>query len=107
MSVRMKSYRVIVAAGLLAIAVALLVQPSPAAADTATVAVGDIWFCDVSYQNGVCETVIDAGDTVVWDFSAALLPHMTTACGASCASPTGSPPPDTGPRPRGGGRAPL
>ena len=94
--VRFQSYRAIVAAGLLAIAVALLVQPSPAAADTATVAVGDIWYCDASYQNGVCETAIDSGDTVVWDFSGALLPHTTTACGASCASPTGSPLWDSG-----------
>ena len=65
---------------------------TPAAAQqTANVAVGDVWFCDSSFTNGVCSTQIAVGDTVVWDFSSASLPHTTTECGASCDSPTGTP----------------
>lgn len=82
-----------------ALAVALTVMatisaatPHPdAAQETATIAVGDLWFCDASFQNGVCETTINAGDTVVWDFSGATAPHTTTDCGDSCDAPSGSP----------------
>ena len=49
--------------------------------------VGDLWFCDESFQNGVCETRINAGDSISWDFSGAALPHTTAECGASCDSP--------------------
>ena len=55
-----------------------------------TINVGDFWFCERSFQNGVCETAINAGDTVVWTFSA-LNSHTTTECGASCDSPTSTP----------------
>ncbi len=34
------------------------------AKSTITIQVGDIWFCDSSFQNGVCETTVNAGDTV-------------------------------------------
>jgi plastocyanin len=74
----------------------LLGARSTAAQETVTIAVGDIWFCDASYQAGVCEITIDAGDTVVWDFSGAILPHTTTACGETCDTPTGSPLWDSG-----------
>jgi len=77
------------------VAAALLAQPA-AAQETVTVDVGDIWFCDVSFMGGVCDTTIAAGDTVVWDFGPALLPHTTTACGASCDSPTSDPLWDSG-----------
>jgi hypothetical protein len=66
------------------------------AAPRTTVLVGDIWFCAPEFQGGVCETVIDVGDTVVWDFSEAELAHTTTDCGASCDSPTASPLWDSG-----------
>ena len=61
-----------------------------------TVVVGDIWFCNDSFQGGVCDTEIDAGDTVIWDFSTAGLPHTTTECGASCDDPTDTPLWDSG-----------
>jgi hypothetical protein len=66
--------------------------PAPAAAvQTVTIEVGDVWFCDESFQGGVCDTVIYIGDTVVWDFSPAELPHTTTECGVSCDDPTDTP----------------
>ena len=68
------------------------VTPHPAAAqETTTIAVGNFWFCDVSFQNGVCETTINAGDTVAWNFSSATATHTTTECGDSCDAPSGSP----------------
>ena len=70
---------------------------TPAAAQqTANVAVGDIWFCDSSFSNGICNTQITAGDTVVWDFGSGNLPHTATECGASCDTPTGTPLWDSG-----------
>ena len=56
------------------------------------IAVGDIWFCDASFRDGVCETSIQAGDTVRWDYPAsAQLVHTVTACGADCDAPTPKP----------------
>ncbi len=58
--------------------------------------VGDLWFCNDSFQGGVCETVINAGDSIAWDYSGASLPHTTTECGASCDDPTDAPAWDSG-----------
>ena len=78
------------------VAVLFALSLSSASAATATIAVGDVWYCDSSYQFQVCETAISAGDTVVWDFSGANLPHTVTECGASCDTPSGSPLWDSG-----------
>ena len=92
--------RSLVAFGLLAVSIATIAVASPIlrgsasagdAPSTTTVAVGDTWFCDSSHAGGTCETTIAQGDTVVWDFSGAVLPHSTTECGVSCASPTMTP----------------
>lgn len=56
-----------------------------------TIQVGEFWFCEPELSGEVCETVIQAGETVVWDFSGATLTHSTTECGASCDSPTNTP----------------
>ena len=54
--------------------------------------VGDLWFCNASYQEAVCPTSIVAGDTVRWQFPASgLLTHTTTACGDDCDAPTAMP----------------
>ena len=69
----------------------VLLAAGPAAAQTPVrVPVGDLWFCDSSNQNGVCTTEISVGDTVVWDYEGASLPHTSSNCGASCDSPDGS-----------------
>lgn len=78
--------RVVLGAALL-ITVAFLTQQSAFAGST-TIQVGDIWFCDESFENGVCETTIGVGDTIVWEFDGTFQPHTTTACGASCDDPT-------------------
>ena len=49
------------------------------------VEVGDIWFCDASYQEGVCPTSIVAGDTVRWEYpGSGELIHTTTECDGEC-----------------------
>jgi plastocyanin len=58
---------------------ALVASPNPVAADTENVSVGTYWFCNSSYQSGVCPTSIAVGDTVVWNFTAPT--HTTTECG--------------------------
>jgi hypothetical protein len=63
---------------------------------TVVIPVDNIYFCEPSYQGGVCDTVIRAGDTVTWNFTS-LAHHTTTECGASCDSPTNSPLWDSGP----------
>lgn len=60
-----------------------------------TVAVGDDWFCNPTYQGYVCETLVTAGQSVIWDFSGSS-GHTSTACGASCDSPTSTPLWDSG-----------
>jgi len=61
-----------------------LAQPA-----TTTVQVGDYYFCDPSYVNGVCETTVDEGDTIEWQFAGNEL-HSTTECGDdhdTCSAP--------------------
>lgn len=80
---------------LLAIAAAALVAGLSAAGDaraqpaTTTIDVGDFYFCDSSFEGGVCETTVDEGDTVMWEWVGANL-HSTTECGGdldSCPGP--------------------
>jgi plastocyanin len=59
-------------------------------ADT-TIAVGDLWFCNSSFQNGVCETVINQGETVTWNYAGGVTVHNSRECGANCSSPSGTP----------------
>ncbi len=82
---------------------ALSVGPGSASAQqTVTVDVGDFYFCDPSFQDGVCTTTVNVGDTVSWDFSGAGQPHTTTECGADCDSPTSTPLWDSGIMSNGG-----
>ena len=71
------------AGGLLTALAAVLLLPLGGAAlaqpATTTIAVGDLYFCAPSFQNGVCETTVNEGDTVEWQFSANVQ-HTTTEC---------------------------
>jgi plastocyanin len=63
---------------------------TPASAVDQTVDVGDIWYCDNS--GNPCETTIDFGDTVTWDFAPSdFFPHSVTHCGLDCDNPTTRP----------------
>lgn len=54
--------------------------------------IGQYWYCNSSYQNGNCPTMINTGDTVNWVFNGDIYSnHTATHCGANCNSPTGSP----------------
>lgn len=59
--------------------VASLTAGTASADTTVTVQVGDFWFCNSSFEDGLCETDIHVGDTVVWDFSQATAPHTSTS----------------------------
>jgi plastocyanin len=51
-----------------------------------TITVGDVYFCSPAFQGHLCETHVNVGDTVVWNFSPASEGHTVTACGpTSCA----------------------
>jgi plastocyanin len=50
-------------------------------AANATVNVGSFFFCNSTYQGGVCPTTIKVGDTVTWNFVGGT--HNTTACSDS------------------------
>ncbi len=94
---------------------ALWLAPTPfpekpaEAEETVTVLVGNIYFCGPEYQSPapMCETVINVGDTVVWDFTPAYTEdpdcvdciHTTTDCGGDCDDPTNDPLWDSGSMP--------
>lgn len=60
--------------------------------------IGDIWFCDSSYRDGIlCPTSVIAGDTVRWNYpDSGIFMHTTTHCGEDCNSPTTTPLWDSG-----------
>ena len=76
---------------LLVVAGAVLAMPSkPADAATVNVQASAYWFCNSSYYAGVCETTINVGDTVTWNYTGGIyaLSHTTTECGGnSCNDP--------------------
>src|SRR3990172_3510467 len=90
----------VVGLGLLAALIALLeADAAPArsgAPDPVTVAVGDYWYCGPAYQNGVCDTAVAAGETVVWDFAPSVDTHTVVECGSSCDTPSPKPAWDSG-----------
>ncbi|MEX2158528.1 MAG: plastocyanin/azurin family copper-binding protein [Dehalococcoidia bacterium] len=81
--------------GVIFIAVLTAMFASAASAATVDVELGVYWFCDPSYQDGVCETKIVQGDTVHWEVVEGI-GHSVTECGADCDSPTGTPLFDSG-----------
>ncbi|HEV8574819.1 MAG TPA: plastocyanin/azurin family copper-binding protein [Dehalococcoidia bacterium] len=65
--------------------------PEAGAQTTANVAIGDNWFCDVSFAGATCDTNITAGDTVLWT-NTGTNPHTVTECGNAftpCPQPGG------------------
>lgn len=58
--------------------------------DTVTIDSGSDYFCDPSFAFAVCETTVDAGDTVTWTNSSGF--HTVTECDAAfseCPPPGG------------------
>jgi plastocyanin len=55
------------------------------------VVAGDDWFCNASFEGGVCPTNITVGDTVSWNFNFANTAHSSRECGASCDAPVSGP----------------
>ena len=70
------------AAGLSLIVLAAVAPPAghkALAQPATTIDVGDLYFCDPSYQNGVCEMTVSAGDTVEWQWVGSQM-HTATEC---------------------------
>jgi plastocyanin len=57
---------------------ALAVLDETSQAETVNVEAGNLYFCNSSFQEGVCETSITAGDTVTWQNIAGF--HTVTEC---------------------------
>jgi plastocyanin len=53
----------------------------PRAPITVTVDAGNNWFCNASFEDGVCDTTIQVGDTVIWNFVEGR--HNATECGTN------------------------
>jgi len=78
------------AVSVLALAVVPVLQgPHTARAADTTIDTGNFWFCDPSFQGSVCDTTIQVGDTVTWNWVEGT--HTTTECGADCDNPTATP----------------
>lgn len=78
---RLRPFRAITAlafAGLALLAVTFAAPSGAAAQETVPVDAGDFYFCSPSFQGAVCDTTIDAGDTVTWTVSAGT--HTVTEC---------------------------
>ncbi len=60
------------------LAISALMFLSPTEAATVSIEVGDLYFCDVSHQQGVCETTVTAGETVTWNNVSGF--HTVTEC---------------------------
>jgi len=85
-------HRLAGAGAVLAVLVALLAVMRPggdgsAEAATVTIDVGNTWFCNSSFNNGVCDTNISVGDTATWNFVSGF--HNATECGAAWANASG------------------
>ena len=84
----MSLFRMSIRKSLIALAAAalLLMLSLSSGPDTAnagpSIDVGDVWFCDVSFQNGVCETTVPAGSLVTWTW-VGFLPHNVVECGTN------------------------
>jgi plastocyanin len=82
---------VLVSAPLAALAIVAIAYASlTAEAQSTTIDVGDFWFCNSSFEVGVCDTTVVTGSTVTWDVSSGI--HTVTECDATfttCPPPGG------------------
>lgn len=79
---------------------ALAVFEGTSRAESVNVEVGNLYFCNSSFQEGICETTVTAGDTVTWQHVAGF--HTVTECDdafSDCPPPGGF---DSGPLTAGG-----
>jgi len=78
----MRIAAVTVAASIVILVIALAAgRPHSSAAATTSVDVGNLYFCAASFENGVCDTSVTAGDTVTWQVSNGF--HTVTECDAA------------------------
>ena len=63
---------------LLIAASTFIASPGATSAEEVQIVSADFYFCDQSFQNGICETTVATGDTVTWDNVEGL--HTVTQC---------------------------
>jgi plastocyanin len=66
------------AVALISLAVISHTDSNGAQAANVTVNVGNFWFCNSSFEIGVCPTTVQPGDTVTWNWVSGF--HNTTSC---------------------------
>lgn len=69
---------VLAGTSLLLVVLVLSLTGGAGAESTENIELGNLYFCDPSYQGSVCETTVTAGDTVVWSNVGGL--HTVTEC---------------------------
>lgn len=80
----MRSVFIATLIGALGLTIVTLAMGTAALADDQEVAVDDFYFCDGSFENGVCATTIMAGDTITWSVEGGF--HTVTECDGSFAT---------------------
>src|SRR2546428_3424504 len=61
----------------------MLLTGASSAQSTTNIEVDDFYFCDSSHQSNICDTTVNAGDTVTWTNMAAATTHTVTQCDSS------------------------
>jgi len=61
----------------------MLLTGASSAQSTTNIEVDDFYFCDSSHQGNICDTTVNAGDTVTWTNMAAATTHTVTQCDSS------------------------
>jgi plastocyanin len=77
--------RALAVATVASIALVTLASSGSSSAQATSVDTGDFYFCNSSFENGVCDTTVTQGSTVTWTLSGAAV-HTVTQCDASFAT---------------------
>lgn len=81
---RFGAYLAVLISALTATAAISLASPGTSGAQDTEITTADFYFCDASFENGVCDTSITAGDTVTWSVTGGF--HTVTECDSSFAA---------------------
>jgi plastocyanin len=77
--------RALIVVALVSVALATMAFSGNSSAQSTTIDAGDNYFCNPSFENGVCDTTVTHGSTVTWAMSGQAA-HTVTQCDASFAT---------------------